>query len=47
MWTTIHREVTKKLVCLFLALSEEKQTTKTRDFPGGPVAKALFSQCRV
>ena len=43
MWTTIHREVTKKLVCLFLAVSEEKQKSKTRDFPGGPVAKALFS----
>ena len=47
MWTTIHTEVTKELVCLFLALSKEKQKTKTRDFPGGPVAEALFSQCRV
>ena len=39
MWTTIHREVTKKLVCLFLAVSEEKQKSKTRDFPGGPVKR--------
>lgn len=28
MWTTIHREVTMKLVCLFLALSGKRKTNK-------------------
>ena len=44
--TTFMAESEKQLKSLLMKVKEESEKACLRDFPGGPVAKTLSSQCR-